>query len=127
MRRKLIKIIAIGCVLTMMMGTAVMAYGYNFYLVAGRSQLAGLVYKTSIGNAYVDRTGPAGTTTVVTVNMCNGEGYLKSSVSNIVGIGHAYLIYTSGTTAGDYVALNVTNDVSQNGGKSISASGSFTP
>ena len=89
MRRKLIKIIAIGCVLTMMMGTAVMAYGYNFYLVAGRSQLAGLVYKTSIG--------------------------------------HAYLIYTSGTTAGDYVALNVTNDVSQNGGKSISASGSFTP
>lgn len=128
MKLKLTRTLAVVCALTMMMGTAVTAYGYNFYLVAGQSDKTGIVRKQTNGDAYVERSGPAGATTVLTVNMCNSAGAQKSDQGNIAGIGHINLSYSKyGVVAGDYVALKGTNRVDQNGGQSISASGAFTP
>lgn len=129
MKRKLAKLLCTACTFCMLSGTAVMAYSYDFSIPAGGSRMTEVHVKTSGGSAYVDRTGPAADhDTVLTVNMCNSRGAQKSNRLKINGIGHVYLSYSGyGVDAGDSIALMGTNEVSQNGGRSILASGSFTP
>lgn len=129
MKHKITRVFVIGCMMTMFMSTAAMAsQGYNFHLVAQQSKMTRVVEKQSNGLAYVERTGPSGASTTVTVNMCNSNGTKKSASGNIKGIGHVWLSYSGyGTSSGDYLACMVTNPVSTNGGRSIDATGTFTP
>ena len=79
MKRKLVKLLCAACMFSMLTGTVVMAKSYDFYLQAGISKQTDKVYKSANGDAYVDRSGPAGATTVLTVNMCNEAGAQKSA------------------------------------------------
>lgn len=128
MKKRMIKFLGLTCAFALLSTTAVMGKSFSFYLVAGEKEQTSTVQKTSSGNAYVDRTAPSGTTTVLTVNMCNSGGAQKSEQANIRGIGHTYLSYSEyGVNTYDFLALMGTNLASQNGGRSIDAGGNFTP
>lgn len=129
MKRKLAKLLCAACTFCMLSGTVVMAYSYDFSIPAGGSRMTEVHVKQSDGSAYVDRTGPATDhDTVLTVNMCNRNGVQKSDQRKINGIGHAYPSYYGyGVDAGDSIALMGTNEVPQNGGRSIRATGTYTP